>query len=159
MTQAFSNPSQRVLLDFKNAATQITSFGRDAEEVETIEMIADSIRPFGERNIDEARIDAEARIPPDLLQKMAEMGLFGLTIEKEYGDQLRFLYEKFTDRSAAHHIGEYTDAKMGEILRGITGGDENHGDECKSRQFLGPVHLPSEMAGKNLKKQRGDHDR
>ena len=85
MTQASSNPFQRVLLDFKNATSQVTSFGRDAEEVETIEMIADSIRRFGERNIDEARIDAEARIPPDLLQKMAEMGLFGLTVEKEYG--------------------------------------------------------------------------
>jgi alkylation response protein AidB-like acyl-CoA dehydrogenase len=85
MTPASYNPYQRVLQDFKNAATQITSCGHDAEEVETIEMIAESIRRFGERNIDEARIDAEARIPPDLLQKMAEMGLFGLTIEKEYG--------------------------------------------------------------------------
>jgi alkylation response protein AidB-like acyl-CoA dehydrogenase len=84
MTRAL-NPYQRVLLDFKNAAAQITSFGRDAEEVETVEMIADSVRRFGERHIDEARIDAEAKIPPELLQKMAEMGLFGLTIEKEYG--------------------------------------------------------------------------
>ena len=81
MTKA-ANPFQRVLLDFKNATTQITSFGRDPEEVETIGMIADSIRRFGERHIDEARIDAEARIPSELLQKMAELGLLGLSLEK-----------------------------------------------------------------------------
>jgi alkylation response protein AidB-like acyl-CoA dehydrogenase len=84
MTKA-ANPFLRVLQDFENASTRITSFGRDAEEVETIEMIADAIRRFGERHIDDAKIDAEANIPSDLLQKMAEMGLFGLTIAKEHG--------------------------------------------------------------------------
>jgi alkylation response protein AidB-like acyl-CoA dehydrogenase len=84
MTRA-ANPFQRVLLDFDNAAAQITSCGRDAEEVETIEMIEDAVRRFGERHIDDAQIDAQADIPSDLLAKMAEMGLFGLTIAKEYG--------------------------------------------------------------------------
>jgi alkylation response protein AidB-like acyl-CoA dehydrogenase len=80
-----SDPYSRVVSGLEMASTQITSRGRDQEECETLDLLVDAIARFGERHIDEARIDAEAKIPGKVIQAAAEMGLFGLTIERQYG--------------------------------------------------------------------------
>ena len=57
----------------------------DGEERENLGLILDNIRKFGESEVDAAKIDREHKIPDELLTKMKEMGLFGLTIPEEYG--------------------------------------------------------------------------
>ena len=57
----------------------------EPEERETVQMIVDNIRKFGEAEVDSAKIDREHEIPEDLLQKMKDMGLFGLSIPEEHG--------------------------------------------------------------------------
>lgn len=54
-----------------------------ADEQETIDMIGDSIRSFG-KSVDQDKIDKEEKLPPALLNKMKELGLFGLVIPEEY---------------------------------------------------------------------------
>lgn len=57
----------------------------DPEEKETVSLILDNIHRFGESEVDSPKIDKEHVIPPELLEKMKEMGLFGLNIPDEYG--------------------------------------------------------------------------
>ncbi|MGE0787506.1 MAG: acyl-CoA dehydrogenase family protein [Sandaracinaceae bacterium] len=56
-----------------------------AEERETVSLILENIRKFGEAHVDAAKIDREHKIPDELLAQMKEMGLFGLTIPEQYG--------------------------------------------------------------------------
>lgn len=55
------------------------------EERENISMILDSVREFCARNVDSARIDREAQLPPEVLEGMKHLGLFGMSIPQEYG--------------------------------------------------------------------------
>ncbi|MCB9591705.1 MAG: acyl-CoA dehydrogenase family protein [Sandaracinaceae bacterium] len=57
----------------------------DPEEKETVAMIVDNLHKFAESEVDAAKIDREHQIPSELLDKMKEMGLFGLTIPEKYG--------------------------------------------------------------------------
>jgi len=57
----------------------------EPEEKETVQMIVDNIRKFGEAEVDSAKIDHEHEIPDSLLTKMKEMGLFGLSVPEEHG--------------------------------------------------------------------------
>jgi acyl-CoA dehydrogenase family protein 9 len=57
--------------------------GRD--ERDNTAMILDSVRKFVEANVDPARIDKEHTIPPEVLDGMKELGLFGMIIPQEYG--------------------------------------------------------------------------
>jgi acyl-CoA dehydrogenase family protein 9 len=54
------------------------------EERELLGMVRDSIRKLS-KEIDSARIEDEKRIPSDTMQKLREMGFFGLIIPEEYG--------------------------------------------------------------------------
>ncbi len=56
-----------------------------SEERETVSMVLETLRRFGEERIDSARIDREHRIPDELLGELKEMGLFGLLIPEEHG--------------------------------------------------------------------------
>src|SRR5262249_41154711 len=51
-------------------------------ERENLRLILDSLHKL---KIDSARIDQEARIPPELLAELKQMGLFGLGIPEAYG--------------------------------------------------------------------------
>ena len=53
------------------------------EEQEVVEMISDSLQRFG-KEVDQDKIDKEEVMPPELLEKLKEMDLFGLTIPEEY---------------------------------------------------------------------------
>jgi acyl-CoA dehydrogenase family protein 9 len=55
------------------------------EERENTAMILESVREFCARNVDSAKIDREMRIPPEVLQGVKELGLFGMVIPTEYG--------------------------------------------------------------------------
>ncbi|PKL75785.1 MAG: acyl-CoA dehydrogenase [Candidatus Melainabacteria bacterium HGW-Melainabacteria-1] len=54
------------------------------EELEVVEMISDSIKRFG-KEVDQDAIDQAEKLPPELLEKMKDMELFGLIIPEEYG--------------------------------------------------------------------------
>ncbi|MEE2755370.1 MAG: acyl-CoA dehydrogenase family protein [Myxococcota bacterium] len=57
----------------------------DDEESETVAMILESIRRFAEAYIDPAQIDADHKLSDEILDKMKELGLFGLIIPEAYG--------------------------------------------------------------------------
>jgi acyl-CoA dehydrogenase family member 9 len=54
-----------------------------AEEQETIEMISASLKAFGKK-VNQDQIDKNEKLPPELLEEMKELGLFGLIIPEEY---------------------------------------------------------------------------
>lgn len=54
------------------------------EEQEVIEMIADSLERF-RKEVDQDKIDKDEKMPPELLEKMKAMDLFGLSIPEENG--------------------------------------------------------------------------
>ncbi len=53
------------------------------EEREVIEMIADSLERFSSE-VDQDKIDKDEKLPPELLEKMKAMDLFGLSIPEEH---------------------------------------------------------------------------
>lgn len=55
------------------------------EECENVNLILDNVRKFAEAEVDSTKIDHEHAIPDELLEKMKQMGLFGLTIPEEHG--------------------------------------------------------------------------
>ena len=57
----------------------------DQEEEENLKLILDSVRQFARDNIDPEAIDRDGEIPKEVLQGLAEMGLFGMSIPEEYG--------------------------------------------------------------------------
>ncbi|WP_216896528.1 acyl-CoA dehydrogenase family protein [Nocardia alni] len=63
----------------------IHPFPQPADEAE-IEAYLTRLRAYCE-TIDGARIEAEAKIPPEYVQGLAELGCFGLKIPQEYGGQ------------------------------------------------------------------------
>ncbi len=57
----------------------------DAEEQENVRMVMDSFRQFARDHIKAEQIDHEKRIPPEVLQGLAELGFMGMSIPEEYG--------------------------------------------------------------------------
>jgi len=55
------------------------------EAAETTEAIVASVAEWCEQALDPERIDHEKRIPPEVIDGLRELGLFGLTIPEEYG--------------------------------------------------------------------------
>ncbi len=108
----------------------------DPEERETVQMILENIQRFGESEVDAAKIDREHKIPDDLLTKMKEMGLFGLTIPEEHGGlglsasaYARVIQEMAAiDASLAVTIGAHQSIGLKGILL--------HGTDEQKKQFL-----------------------
>ncbi len=57
--------------------------GRD--ELETWQLLGQAVRKFAERHLDPERLDREAALPAELMGQLKELGLFGLTIPRQYG--------------------------------------------------------------------------
>ncbi|KAM9361264.1 complex I assembly factor ACAD9, mitochondrial [Symphorus nematophorus] len=55
------------------------------EEVEEINQLVAPVEKFFNEEVDSARIDQEARIPPETLNGLKELGLFGIMVPEEYG--------------------------------------------------------------------------
>src|SRR5262249_39552475 len=56
-----------------------------AAEKENLRLILESLHKFAAEKIDSKKIDAEARIPPEVLAEMKGLGLFGVAIPEAYG--------------------------------------------------------------------------
>ncbi|HEY7574775.1 MAG TPA: acyl-CoA dehydrogenase family protein, partial [Thermoanaerobaculia bacterium] len=56
-----------------------------AEERETVDAFLDSLRSFAKDHIDSRRIDKEHTIPREVIEGLAGLGAFGMTIPEEYG--------------------------------------------------------------------------
>lgn len=52
---------------------------------DVVEPLLRAVHDFANRHIAALRIDAERRIPREVLEGMAELGLFGITLPEEYG--------------------------------------------------------------------------
>ncbi|MFQ5603305.1 MAG: acyl-CoA dehydrogenase family protein [bacterium] len=57
----------------------------DEEEASNLKLILDSIRQFAKDHIDSAAIDRQEEIPKEVIEGLAELGLFGMSIPEEYG--------------------------------------------------------------------------
>jgi acyl-CoA dehydrogenase family protein 9 len=57
----------------------------DPAEREVVDDFLARLRPFCESNLDPASIDEHEHIPPGALEGLKEMGLFGISIPREYG--------------------------------------------------------------------------
>ncbi|XP_035518614.1 complex I assembly factor ACAD9, mitochondrial [Morone saxatilis] len=55
------------------------------EEVEEINQLVAPVEKFFNEQVDSAKIDREAKIPPETLNGLKELGLFGIMIPEEYG--------------------------------------------------------------------------
>ncbi|MCA9583150.1 MAG: acyl-CoA dehydrogenase family protein, partial [Myxococcales bacterium] len=55
------------------------------DERENLELMLDAIRKFSAAEVNSAKIDEEHAIPPEVLEGMKGMGLFGLSIPEEFG--------------------------------------------------------------------------
>jgi len=57
----------------------------NSDQVSMATEMTDAVSKFAQTSIDSAKIDAEEHIPAEILQSLAEMGLFGLAVKEEYG--------------------------------------------------------------------------
>ncbi|CAN9512179.1 unnamed protein product [Ophioblennius macclurei] len=55
------------------------------EEFEEIQQFVAPVEKFFSEEVDSARIDQEAKIPPETLNGLKELGLFGIMVPEEYG--------------------------------------------------------------------------
>nr|XP_046236307.1 complex I assembly factor ACAD9, mitochondrial [Scatophagus argus] len=55
------------------------------EEVEEINQLVAPVEKFFSEEVDSAKIDREAKIPPETLNGLKELGLFGIMVPEEYG--------------------------------------------------------------------------
>lgn len=55
------------------------------EEVEEINQFVAPVEKFFTEEVDSAKIDREAKIPPETLDGLKELGLFGIMVPEEYG--------------------------------------------------------------------------
>ncbi|KAJ8385300.1 hypothetical protein AAFF_G00190160 [Aldrovandia affinis] len=55
------------------------------EELEEINQFVSPVEKFFNEDVDSKRIDHEAKIPPETLNGLKELGLFGIQIPEEYG--------------------------------------------------------------------------
>jgi acyl-CoA dehydrogenase family protein 9 len=57
----------------------------DKDEMESLDLILDSLRKFAENYVDSPEFDRQEKFPDDVINGMKELGLFGLVIPEEYG--------------------------------------------------------------------------
>ncbi|XP_047438684.1 complex I assembly factor ACAD9, mitochondrial [Mugil cephalus] len=55
------------------------------EELEELKQLVAPVEKFFNEEVDSAKIDQEARIPPETLKGLKELGLFGIMVPEEYG--------------------------------------------------------------------------
>lgn len=80
-----TDPFGRLAADLPAVASQCTGWWRNEEEGETLALLEQATGKFLKRWVDEERIDREKDIDASVLQRAAELGLFGLTIPTRYG--------------------------------------------------------------------------
>ncbi|MBI2608595.1 MAG: acyl-CoA dehydrogenase family protein [Deltaproteobacteria bacterium] len=74
------------------------------QEKESLQLLFESIHKFAEEHVDSHKIDKEAKIPQTTIDKMKELGLFGLIIPEKYGGFgfSQTAYEQTLEKVAAY---------------------------------------------------------
>lgn len=84
MAKSF-DPFSLVLADKDGAASAVRSDAKNADEHETLSALLGEIRRFCGKEVDSAAIDQRGALGQPLLRRIAELGLFGLTIPERHG--------------------------------------------------------------------------
>ena len=117
----------------------------DDSERETISAFLDSFRAFARDHVDPQRIDREHRIAPEVIQGLAQLGVFGMTIPEAYGG---YGFSASAYCRATEEIGA-TDASLGILIGGHQSigmkGLILYGTEEQKRRWL-----PALAAGKMI---------
>jgi acyl-CoA dehydrogenase family protein 9 len=116
------------------------------EEVEVVGMLLDSIRRYAAQHIDDRRIDAEGRMPHEIMAALAEMGVLGIVVPEAYGGSglgvtayCRVLEEiAYHSGAVAVTVGAHQSIGMKAILL--------YGTEEQKRRFLPPLAAGREFA-------------
>ncbi len=116
------------------------------EESETLEILRDSLERFGKERVDSRRIDAEARLPREVLDGLAELGVFGIIVPAEYdgaGASMMFYAKAFEtlariDGSIVVTVGAHESIGLKGILQ--------FGTEEQKRRFLPPLARGEQLA-------------
>jgi alkylation response protein AidB-like acyl-CoA dehydrogenase len=82
---AATDPFQRAAAAQTDLVSGLGDWGREQDEVDLVHGIRASVRRFGKKRIDGAAIERDHKIPRELLDQAADLGLFGLTIPEEHG--------------------------------------------------------------------------
>lgn len=86
-------------------AEQVFPFPQPAqEEVKEVDILIDNLNAFAKENIDAESIDREAKIPDHVIRGLADLGVLGMTIPKEYGGlgMSQYAYCRTTETLARH---------------------------------------------------------
>lgn len=59
--------------------------GPTPEQIETGSAMVDAVKKFAEDSFESAKYDHEGKIPEQILKGLAELGLFGLAVEEQFG--------------------------------------------------------------------------
>jgi len=117
------------------------------EEEENLRMILESLREFARDNIDSAEIDRSGEIPKAVIDGMAELGLFGMSIPEEYGGYgfsstaYNRVFEEVAaiDASLAVTLGGHQSIGLKGLLL--------HGSEAQKKKFLPKLASGEWLAG------------
>ncbi|NGX43097.1 MAG: putative acyl-CoA dehydrogenase FadE10 [Chlamydiae bacterium] len=66
-------------------AEQVLPFPGPKEEAQKVESFLEKVKAFAKEKIDPDQIDREAKIPDSVIQGLADLGVLGMTVPKEYG--------------------------------------------------------------------------
>ena len=85
MSVSKSDPFAQVLDAASSLRARLLSPAADPGEAETLDLVLGMVGRWASEAVDDAAIDAAARIPPELLRDAAELGLFGLAVPEAHG--------------------------------------------------------------------------
>ena len=116
------------------------------EEAETFGILRDSLERFGHERVDSRRIDAEARLPREVLDGLAELGVFGIIVPAEYdgaGASMTFYAKAFEtlatiDGAIVVTVGAHESIGLKGILQ--------FGTDEQKRRFLPPLARGEQLA-------------
>ena len=116
------------------------------DESESLEMLRDSLRRWGRERVDSRVIDEEARIPREVLEGLAELGVFGIIVPEEYdgfGASSTFYAKAFEalatiDGAIVVTVGAHESIGLKGILQ--------FGTEEQKRRFLPPLARGEQLA-------------
>ncbi|HYO45484.1 MAG TPA: acyl-CoA dehydrogenase family protein [Gemmatimonadota bacterium] len=117
-----------------------------ADEAETLEILRDSLRRFARERVDSRAIDQEARLPREVLDGLAELGVFGIIVPEEYdgfGASMTFYAKVFEtlatiDGAIVVTVGAHESIGLKGILQ--------FGTEEQRRRFLPPLARGEQLA-------------
>jgi acyl-CoA dehydrogenase family protein 9 len=117
-----------------------------ADEADTLEILRDSLRRFARERVDSRAIDHEARLPREVLDGLAELGVFGIIVPEEYegfGSSMTFYAKAFEtlatiDGALVVTVGAHESIGLKGILQ--------FGTEEQKRRFLPPLARGEQLA-------------